>query len=73
MAQKLAAGIPSALDLEQSWRIQFAAVDPTSGAAVSGVKISNAAIICTQVGPTGGDAALLNEAPLWVAIPLGDQ
>lgn len=73
MAKKIGAGIPSGLDLEQGWRIQFAAVDPSSGAAVSGVTISNAAIICTQVGLSGGTPADLNEAPLWVAIPLEDQ
>lgn len=73
MAQKLAAGIPSSLDLTQSWVLRFAAVDPTTGAAVTGVTISDAAIICTQVGPTGGEPSLLNEAPLWVAIPLEEQ
>lgn len=73
MAQKLAAGIPSSLDLTESWVLRFAAVDPTSGADVAGVKISNAAIICAQIGPSGGEPALLNEPPLWVAIPLENQ
>ena len=49
MAQKLEASMPEALDLDTSWTVQFAAVDPVSGAAVSGVNVSDAAIIADQV------------------------
>lgn len=52
MAQKLSASMPEKLDLDASWTIQWAAVDPTTGAAVSGVTVSNAAIIADQIAGT---------------------
>ena len=53
MAQKLEASMPEALDLDTSWTVQFAAVSPVDGSAVSGVNVSDAAIIADQVaGPT---------------------
>lgn len=57
MAQKLSAAIPDAMDLDQSWQIVFAAVDPTTGAAVSGVTISNIGFLVDQLTP-GGPIAL---------------
>lgn len=69
MAQKIATGMPDTLDLTSAWTIQFAAVDPTTGAAVSGVTFSNAAIIAAQVEGSVEDLAV---APLWVPIPISD-
>lgn len=52
MAKKYTGSMPEQLDLDASWTIQFAAVDPTDGSAVTGVKISNAAIIADQIAGT---------------------
>lgn len=68
MAQKQSAAMPQDLDLVSAWKIQFAAVDPTTGAAVSGVNVSGAAIIAAQLE---GTPEALAVAPLWVPIPLG--
>jgi hypothetical protein len=68
MAQKQTASMPTSLDLDASWTIQFAAVDPTSGAAVSGVNVSGAAIIADQVA---GTPEALTVAP-YQYIPLAE-
>jgi hypothetical protein len=52
VAQKQTASMPNGLDLDSSWTIQWAAVDPTTGAAVTGVNVSNAAFIADQVQGT---------------------
>jgi len=58
MAQKLIADLPSGLDLSQQWVLQFDAVDPSSGASVSGVNISNVSIVCELVGAGSGTLSL---------------
>lgn len=63
MAQKLNAGMPDSLDLTESWQILFAAVDPTSGADVSGVKVSNAMLVVELVQ---GDATDLPVGPFML-------
>lgn len=70
MAKKQAAAMPSDLDIVSGWKIQFAAVDPTTGAGVAGVNVSGAAIIAAQLE---GTPEALAVAPLWVPIPLGDS
>jgi hypothetical protein len=52
MAQKVTASMPLSLDLDSSWVIQWAAVDPTDGSDVSGVNVSNGAFIADQVSGT---------------------
>ena len=64
MAQKLIADLPSGLDLSQQWVLQFDAVDPSSGASVSGVNISNVSIVCELVGAGAGTVSLDVEALL---------
>jgi len=70
MSQKLSAGMPASLDLPAGWTLQFAAVDPSSGAAVNGVTISAAAIIASQIQGSYTDLSLPSIAPIWVPIPL---
>lgn len=55
MAQAITASMPQHLDLDLACKIIFEAVDPTTGAAVSGVTISNALIrVDSQVGAADG-------------------
>lgn len=49
MAQKIAAGMPGDMDLVAQYVIEFAALNPTTGAAVAGVKVSNAQLLVMPV------------------------
>jgi hypothetical protein len=55
MAQKLSASMPDSLDLDETYTIRFAALDPSSGAPVSGVTISLAQIHAAEVSGAPGD------------------
>ena len=57
VSQKLTANLPDMMDLTQSWQIVFAAVDPATGAAVTGVTVSNIGLLVDQLTP-GGPIAL---------------
>lgn len=69
MAQKQTAPMPEYLDLDAAWTIQWAAVSPTDGSAVSGVNVSNAAIIADQIQGTPDELSL---TPLWLPIPTSE-
>ena len=69
MAQKLTASMPDRLDIDASWQVVFAAVDPSSGAEVSGVTFSNACLQVEQVTP--GTASDLVAGPFQL-IPLDE-
>jgi len=45
MAQKLEASFPEGLDLDQNYIIRFTAVDATTGAVVTAVKVSSACLL----------------------------
>lgn len=47
--------MPPELVIGDGWRIEWAAVSPTDGSAVSGVKITNANVIAEDV--SGGTVA----------------
>lgn len=55
MAQKLIGGIPGDFDLPANFIIQVTAVDPSSGATVSGVKASNVVIVAAPITPDTTD------------------
>lgn len=55
MAQKLTGGLPTQMDLGQNWQIRFDAVDPTTGASVSGVTISATGMLVGLIGQTQPD------------------
>lgn len=44
--------MPPDLDLGPNWTIRLTAVDPTTGASVSGVTVGTATITAQQVGDT---------------------
>lgn len=74
MAKKLTAPMPEGMDLDGSYTIQWAALDPTDGSDVAGVVVSAAAMLVTQVTPgTAGDLAADNFVPLLTPIELEAQ
>jgi hypothetical protein len=56
MAQKISAALPPNMDLDASYVIEFAALDPTTGDPVTGVVVSNAYMLVTQLTPGTADA-----------------
>jgi hypothetical protein len=68
MAQKLTAALPPDLDLPANFIVRVSALDPTTGALVSGVNVSNVAIVADSLTPDTADTAtaLVPVAPLWL-------
>jgi len=66
-AKPITASMPQDLDLEYNYTIRLVALDPVTGAEVSGVKFTAASIFAENRG-TGPVADLAT--PLW--IPLED-
>lgn len=64
MAEKLKVPLPEFMDLGGDWVIEWDAVDPTTGASVAGVTISDASLLV--VGDLGADAG----KPILVPAPL---
>lgn len=59
MAQPLAASMPPDLDLDGNYTIRLTALDPVSGAVVSGVTVSALAMLIAPLGgTTPGDLAV---------------
>lgn len=54
MSQKITANMPEGIVVSGDYKIRFAAVDPSTGAAVSGVKVSNVDIDGVPQGATTG-------------------
>lgn len=73
MSKKYSAGLPADLDLPSAWTVRFAALSPSTGAAVSGVTVSGASLIATNV--EGGDLStdLFDMVPLFTPIPVNGE
>ena len=56
MAQKLTAGFPPDFDLPANFIVRVSALDPTTGALVSGVNVSNVAIVADSLTPGTSDS-----------------
>lgn len=75
MAQPLIAAMPQDLDLGGGWIVRITAVDPASGAPVTGVKVSNVVITAdplsgaVEAPPT--DDGL--PAPIPLLVPTSEQ
>lgn len=54
MPVPLIAGLPPDMDLPDGYIVRFNALDPTSGAAVTGVVVSDVSIFGTILGALGG-------------------
>lgn len=58
MSEPLKTSMPPDLDLPDGYIVRWAAIDPTTGADVAGVVVSNVSIFGTALGTgTGGDGA----------------
>lgn len=55
MAQKLTASLPEGMELDQTYMVAFTAVDPTTGAVVSAVKVSQASLLVTNLSDTSDE------------------
>jgi hypothetical protein len=75
MAQKLTANLPPDFDLPANFIVQLTAVDPSTGALVSGVNVSNVALIAAPVTPSteDGGSVFVPTTPLWLPVPIADQ
>jgi len=75
MAQKLVASLPPDLDLPANWIVRLTALDPTTGALVSGVNVSNVAIIADSLTPATTDTGvtLVPVPPVWLPEDLASQ
>jgi len=72
MSQKLTAGLPDNTELNAGYQIQITALDPSSGAVVSGVTVSNVFIVADPIfGDTGEEtSSFLPTQPLWLPVPV---
>jgi hypothetical protein len=75
MAQKLTAALPADFDLPANFIVQLTAVDPATGALVTGVNVSNVAIMAAPITPDTVDTEPLfaPTTPLWLPVPLEDS
>ncbi len=69
MAAPLQAPLPQGYDLITNYQVVFTALDATTGDLVTGVLVSNAAIVASQVEGTLAQLA----TPMWLPLPLEDQ
>lgn len=69
MAQKLDAPFPPNFDLGANYIVQLTAVDPTSGAVVTGVNVSNVAIMAAAVVSDISNDDQPDYAPVFLPIP----
>lgn len=56
MSLPVKTGLPDNMSIGPGYTIRFTAVDPTTGAVVAGVTISDASIFCTAQGSAGAGA-----------------
>lgn len=75
MAQKLTANFPPDLDLPANFIVRVTAVNPTTGALVSGVNVSGVAIVADNLSPATADEtpSFVPTTPLWLPVPVDDQ
>jgi len=75
VAKKLTASMPGEFDLPPNFIVQVTALDATAGTLVSGVNVSNVAIMAAPVTPSTEDTGTLFEptTPIWLPVPLTDQ
>jgi hypothetical protein len=70
MPQPLIAGLPPGLALPAGYQLRVNAIDPTSGANVTGLTVSNFSIFATNL--VGTDASELEAGP-FLLVPSPDS
>lgn len=75
MSQKLTAGMPDQVEINVGYQVQLTALDPASGAVVTGVKVSNVYIVADPVFADTGETTdtFVPTTPLWLPVPVADQ
>ena len=68
MAQKLKAAIPQDYDFPANWIVQLTAVDPSTGALVANVNVSNVAIVAAPLTPSTTDGGGADYTPIFVPL-----
>lgn len=51
MADKINVAMPESMVIGDGWTVEWAAVDPVSGADISGVTVTNTNVVATDVSP----------------------
>lgn len=64
MAQKLTASMPEALVLDHDYQVRFTAVDASSGALLTSVKVENASLLVENL--TDSPSAALEAGPFML-------
>jgi hypothetical protein len=59
VSQALTASMPGDLDLPDGYVVTWAAIDPTTGADVSGVVVSGVSLFGTMLGGGGGNGSVV--------------
>lgn len=59
MAQKINVNLPEDVVIGDGWTVEWDAVDPTTGASVSGVVISQANVTAADEGAVAAEAPLV--------------
>lgn len=71
MAEKIKTALPLGLELGGAWRIEWDAVDPTTGATVAGVVISDTSLLVAgDLGDVNNNPPELIPAPLLAHEPV---
>ncbi len=68
MAQPLTVTFPPGLILADGWVVRIAAVNPTTGAAVAGVNISEALLVVDNLSGTPLSSGAFVENPLLLRV-----
>lgn len=66
MAQKLTGSMPDGMDLESQYTLEFAALNPTTGAPVAGVTVSDVFLLVTPIDVA--DVGALQSGP-FILVP----
>lgn len=68
MSLPVKTGLADGLVLPDGYTIRFTAVDPVTGALVSGVKVSSVSVLMDESTGAGLDQSVLNPVLLHVAV-----
>lgn len=69
MARRLTAAIPPNFDLDSGYVLRVTALDPTTGAVVSGVTLTNVLLMVRPLTPTGSAD---DGSPLPLLVPTAE-
>lgn len=65
-AKPLEATMPPDLDLPDGYIVEWAAIDPNTGADIAGVRVTNVSIFGTMLGTGAGGGGTLETGPFML-------